>query len=128
MSKEAEDFIEHFGVKGMKWGVRKRASTLVSKAKGGPKEPASEDAVKAKALKKTAKTSSTDALSNKQLQDLVTRMNLEQQYSRLSMGDRSPAQKFVADTLLNVGKQQITRLANDTAATQVGNLLKDKKK
>lgn len=123
---EVEDFIQHFGTKGMKWGVRKRARGLVTAAQGGPKPPASEDAKKAKVLKSTAKKS-TDALSNKELQDLVTRMNLEQQYSRLSTGNRPPVEKFVADTLLNIGKQQITKFANDTAAAQVASLI-DKKK
>lgn len=126
MGNEVEDFIEHYGVKGMKWGVRKRAGGLITKARGGPKLPDSEDASKAKVSKKKAKNN-VGSLSNKELQELVTRMNLEQQYSRLAVGDRGAVQKFIADTLTNVGKQQLTRLANDAAADQVGTLLKNRK-
>ncbi len=126
MDSEIEDFLEHYGVKGMKWGVRKRVSNAVTKARGGPKLPDSADAAEAKVSKKKAKNN-VGSLSNKELQALVTRMNLEQQYSRLAVGDRGPAQKFIADTLTNVGKQQLTRLANDAAADQVGTLLKNRK-
>jgi len=67
-----DDVLEHFGVKGMHWGVRR--SRL----------PSSSDAARVNSSKKIAKKSGTDALSTKDLQELVTRMNLEQQYSRMT--------------------------------------------
>lgn len=137
MTDEVEDFLEHFGVKGMKWGRHKAQSgpTAVSvsrepgkkvKARGGTGLSPHEDAVNAAVTKQKAKSSTTDSLSNKELQDLVTRMNLEQQYSRLSTVDRKPVEKFIADTLVNIGKQQLTKIANDQASAQVNNLLKKK--
>lgn len=69
-----EGVLEHYGVKGMRWGVRKRRSD----------EPGSPDAERAKQHAATVKKSGTKALSNKELQELVTRMNLEQQFSTLS--------------------------------------------
>lgn len=104
----ANDVLKHHGVKGMKWGVRKdgsigstssstsriaRKSTDVTvtqrpgkfvKTSGGKKQTASEDAVKIAGARQLAKKSTTDSLSTKQLQEAVNRMNLEQQYSRLS--------------------------------------------
>lgn len=131
----AETVLAHYGVKGMKWGKRKSEPTSVTttavpgkrvKAKGGTLQPASDDAVRAAASKQRAKKSTTDSLSNKELQELVTRMNLEQQYARLA-GPSNPAKKFVVDTLTNVGKQQLTRIAQDQAAQQVTELLKKNK-
>jgi hypothetical protein len=100
--------LSHYGVKGMKWGVRKdgsisstttrnshlrrKATDVTAKQKpgqyvrtsGGKRQTASEEAVRVAATRQLAKKSTTDALSNKQLQEAVTRMNLEQQYHTLS--------------------------------------------
>lgn len=81
MSDKVEDFFAHYGVKGMKWGVR-RSDAQLSKARG--KSEMSEDAEKAANARIKAKTSGTSSLSNKEMQTLVNRMNLEQQYSRLN--------------------------------------------
>lgn len=87
---DVEAFIAHFGVKGMKWGVRRGRSTSSG--------PVSDDAAKAHALKTQVKTSGTKSLNNDELQHLVTRMNLEQQYGRLTESSPthlSNGQKFV---------------------------------
>ena len=86
--------LEHFGVKGMRWGVTKdkRIPQDVAvrmkpgkklKTKGGKKFPASEDAIRAAIGKQVARKSTTDALSNAQLREVVQRMQLEQQFSQL---------------------------------------------
>lgn len=69
--------LAHFGVKGMKWGVRRTPAQLDS---------ASSDVVEVTAAKAkiSSNRGSTAPLSNKELQSVVTRMNLEQQYSRLT--------------------------------------------
>jgi hypothetical protein len=101
----AEDYLEHFGVKGMKWGVR-RASE--------PGFAVSDDARKAARAAGVAKKQGTKVLSNEDLQRLVTRMNLEQQYNKLKPPTPSKkATKFVAEFLLGVGKQQAAKFAND---------------
>lgn len=112
--------LEHYGVKGMHWGVRKdrdtspvaveviqkRPGTRVS-AKGGRNLPASEDARQAAAARRVARSSTLDALSTKELQALVKRMQLEQQYSQIiSTRADTPVKKgrkFVKD-LLGLGK------------------------
>jgi hypothetical protein len=117
----------------MKWGVRKKRPAVSAtvtktpgrkvKAQGGTGQKASTDAVTAAKLRQTAKKSSTDSLSNKELQALVQRMNLEQQYDRLR--PRSPGEKavkFVSQVLVSVGKEQATGYARD----QVGEAIKKK--
>jgi hypothetical protein len=115
MFKTAEDFLAHFGVPGMKWGVRKGSSSRPTKdptevkirakpgrdikAKGGKKIPASADAVTKAVYQQRAKASTTNALSNQELQALVNRLNLEQQYSRLTKSDITYGEKFVKETL-----------------------------
>ena len=131
-SELVEEFLEHYGVKGMRWGVRKDRSTPVTteavinrglsrktkvKAKGGQGQDASSDAIKAAIQKQKLKKSGTAALSNQELRELQTRLQLEQSVKQLA----APAgKKFVAKTLRVQGEQQVqrevSRLAQETAS------------
>lgn len=138
----------HYGVKGMKWGVRRKSKdssgakevsprkaakaqakadraaenaaaktaraeqrSAVSKIRRDAKKtpfdeklsrPVTTDAAKAEASRSRTKKHGTDALSNKELQALVKRMNLEQQYANLKDNEkassaRSAGRRYVAD-------------------------------
>ena len=106
----------HFGIKGMRWGIRRNQHKM---------DGASDDAKAAAEAKTKVKKSGVKALSNQELQALVKRMNLEQQFSQLKPPPKGrAAAKLVSEVLLNVGKTQATRLANDAAAKQLTALLK----
>ena len=123
---DLDTVLAHHGVKGMKWGVRRSREQLSTarKTKASDKAlPLSKDAMRAKTNRRIAKNGGVGKLSNEELQSLVTRMNLEQQYSRLVPPTGSAkAKKFVSDIVLNVGKQQAQKYAND----QVGEYIKKK--
>lgn len=101
-----EKFLSHFGVRGMHWGVHRSRSSRAAAAKGKASTHVSPDAARATQLKTTVRTHGTQALSNKDLQDLVTRLNLESQHARLNQQHVSAGRKFVNDTLKQVGQQQ----------------------
>lgn len=132
-SEELELF--HYGIKGMKWGVRRpdgpdgtvssrvrrkekreAKATAKSEARGGDekwKRPVSEDAKNANNKRTRIKKHGTDAIDNKELKQLVNRMNLEQQYSSLvenqkASSKRRGAQSYVSDILKDAGKQAAT--------------------
>lgn len=110
-----ERVLAHYGVKGMQWGRRKAS---------GSNSGHSEDAKRAADYKARAKKGGPNALSTKELQDLVTRMNLEKQYSTLGPPTKGAAtKKFIADILLQVGKQQATKLVADQLAKQIAKKL-----
>jgi hypothetical protein len=103
----AEDFLAHHGVKGMKWGVRKR-----------PRPPASSDAQKSLDVRKKAKTGKVRSLTNEELQLAINRMNLEQQFKRLAVNERPPIQRWITSTLLEIGKREVqTAVAKKVATT-----------
>jgi 2'-5' RNA ligase len=77
---KAAGILKHYGVKGMKWGVRRSESE--SSASSDPDAP-DVAAVKSTKEKIEKNAGKTDSISNKELQNLVNRMNLEQQYSKI---------------------------------------------
>jgi 2'-5' RNA ligase len=120
-SDEADKFLAHFGVKGMRWGVRKDRS--------GGGHGGSDDHNNATAARAKAKKGGVKSLSNKELQDMITRMNLEQQYVRLAPPSKGAiimrkGSQVVGEILIGVGKSQATKLLNDQATKLVAQALK----
>ena len=90
--------LTHFGVKGMRWGVRKKQEPVST---GVAKTPMSSDAALTSKIRTKARTSGMSSLSNAELQALNQRLQLERQYSSL-VG--SPATKSGMDKVQNVMK------------------------
>lgn len=108
-----ETALAHYGVKGMRWGIRKRSTT--------PAVPSSEDAQKAETIRARSKAAGTNALSNAELRAAIERMNLEQQYGKLVVqtAPKSAGRKFVESILGEVGKEEVKRVAKASAAIKV---------
>jgi hypothetical protein len=119
----AEAILEHFGIKGMKWGVRRdKPSVKVTattrpgrrvKTSGGTGQKSTRDAVTAAKARQKAKKSTVDSLTNKELEGLIKRMKLEQQYEQMKNQHKPAAVKFVLDLLKNQGSQQAKGLASE---------------
>lgn len=127
MNHEAvNNVLAHYGVKGMKWGVRSKGAPVPTvsvetepgkklKTSGGTGRKASDDAVRAAVGLQVAKKSGIQALSNKELQEVVTRMNLERQYKSLKVDRANPAAKFISKLLVDTGKQQVSSIVTEQA-------------
>lgn len=114
-----EDAVQ-YGVPGMRWGRRKGGSS----AAPGSGHPASSDATKASKNSQIVKKSGVKALSNDDLQQLVTRMNLEQQLGKLQPpGPTKKARLFVTKTLGNIGNQQLNMVLNQIVNAKVAKAL-----
>jgi hypothetical protein len=114
-----EEILKHYGIPGMKWGVRR----------ANPSAPSHGDANKARrVVARVRENRTTDVLSNRDLRLAIERMGLEQQYQRLRPKSKSEkAKAWITEQLLGIGKEQASRIARDEAAKQVGNLLKKAK-
>lgn len=156
------EFLEHYGVKGMRWGVRRSQAQLDRAA--GRKE---EKTKKQEEVKKQAKAKqdaqqkyeqdlyewkkkkheqdlkewenkrrsdgsgkrSVDSLSDKELKDVVNRMNLEKQYASLqptTFGQKST--KFLGEVALNITRTQLTNLGNQQANKVIGQFMESRSK
>lgn len=102
-----DTYLEHFGVKGMKWGVRKGGRPA--------KSPASSEATRKMEINQKAKRSGKKSLTNEELRIAIERMNLEQQWNRLRVNEQPAARRFVSSLLLDIGKQQVGNVVREKA-------------
>lgn len=113
--EEGKTFIEHYGVKGMRWGVRRTPTQLARAAKSY--RQSSKDAKAA--TKRTRFTSGDkDAPSNltaKELEDRIKRMETEKRYNELNAKTVSKGQQHVNEVITNVGKKTVTVAATGIA-------------
>ena len=85
-SDNPEDYeLAHYGIKGMKWGIRRKTNSDGLVIKGSaPEREYSPDASKAKSSGEKARSKGVQSLSNDELRQLNDRLNLETNYARLT--------------------------------------------
>lgn len=120
METDVETFLAHHGVKGMKWGVRKKRqsrvdtgavnelarrknqnvgmvdpSTVGPKKTGNPNVAMPDQGTLNKSSGGLVRRPNTAHLTDKQLQDTINRMRLDQQYAELTAPKVSPGKKWL---------------------------------
>lgn len=109
MSEAIEKFLAHHGVKGQKWGVRRKTDTST----GLVARTDSADQIHTDRIAKKLKGGGTGALSNKDLQDFTTRINKEQEFNKaLHSAEAQKGQSFITRFLKTQGKRQFNRVAD----------------
>lgn len=121
----ADAVLAHYGIPGMKWGRRKNASGGYDST--GRKAEASSDHVESRTLKKQP----VKTLSNKQIQTINTRLQLESNLSRLKVETNvlTRGEKLAKTGLAIAGTAgSIYGLAKSPAGKAVGEIIKAKLK
>lgn len=118
-----ETALVHYGVKGQKWGVRKRktSSGKTKKKRRG---------LFAKKVKKKASTSSKESrsdaiskMSDDDLRKLVSRMQLEKQLRELSPRKKSLGQRFVSEVGKNIIIPAVEKAAKEMLTNEIKGFL-----
>lgn len=131
-----EEFLSHYGIKGMRWGVRNRRGEPLAvtpqgvsrvphgnrrrtkvKTEGGENQPATEDAVRVAETKAKLKKSGVAALSNQELRDVAERIRLEEQAKELV---QPKGKKFVKGLLKDQGTQTARTVVRETVEETTG--------
>lgn len=123
---EINDYLEHHGVKGMKWGVRKSRVSTSGGSKKSKKKSSILESFKKKRLSRVraknaakrqkeqikkvtkanteARKKSVKSMTNEELDRNIARLQKEKLYKDLSRSTRKTGQTFVMDVLKTAGK------------------------
>ena len=151
-SEIVENVLEHVGVKGMKWGVRRERvgdvvlgrglgiSTPGSRARGaqvtvkdkvkklktsgGKGLPAHPDALRAHRIGQVVKKSGTKAVSTQDLHSYANRLQVEQNISRLSSNNKSAGLKVSTMILKQAGNKAVQEVTGGVMSQVKKTLLK----
>ena len=101
-----EEMLEHHGIKGQKWGVRRYQNKDGSRTALGKKRESSPDAKEKETRKADVKKRRT--MYDADLKKRVERMKLEKEYKSLVDEDTAPGKKYVFEILSAAGKKTLT--------------------
>lgn len=95
-----EEMLEHHGIKGQKWGVRRFQNEDGTRTAAGKKreQSRSEDSAHDDYNKAHSGKNVKD-MSDAELRSRLNRLQMEKQYSQLTDSDTSKGKKFVSDAM-----------------------------
>ena len=110
------DELMHYGVKGMKWGVRKQRPTS-GRRKGKTNAQRIYERITGKDKAKTTSTKpkrrSVSEMSDEELRSAISRMQMERTYTQLTAKEVSKGRKFVQDVMYNSAKNVATKATTE---------------
>lgn len=116
-----DNSLTHYGILGMKWGVR-RTDAQLARARGSKSKSSSEE--ESEDYKKAHSSKSIKSMSDAELRNRLNRLQMEQQYTRLNPGTMSKG-KEAANKIMKAGTTVAT--VTTTALTIYNNFDKIKK-
>lgn len=93
-----DNTLQHHGIKGQKWGVR-RTQEQLDRAAGIVREVDNIEKRTDKIGKAVSKKKDLSKMTNQELQEKVNRLNLEKQYSQLTSDQISKGRDYVRRTI-----------------------------
>ena len=101
----------HWGVKGMKWGVRRYQNKDGSLTPAGQKRKKEPSADKKERISRKQDLKNRRTMSDAELKKKIERLKLEKEFKSLTNEDIRPGKTFVKDVMSSAGKKTLTIVA-----------------
>jgi len=123
----------HSGVKGMRWGVRKKRTSSGSASKGSGKSSTtrtsdgknttktSADHERIKALKKKK----ASELSDEELRKIADRIRMEKAHDEINKSRKDRGRAFLGKVMVNVGNQVVAKITEQAASAIAKSLMSE---
>ena len=134
----SDNYLAHYGVLGMKWGVRRTAAQLGNRVRGKRAQAkrkqslAKARATREKNRKAAAKRQqlldkgllSPKKMTDAELKAKIERLNLEKEFKKSMTDARGDGgKKYMTDILKKIGENTLTNLGTQAATHVVGNAI-----
>lgn len=116
-----EKELKHYGVLGMRWGVRKGRNQTSGSRRSVKKSSSENDHDD---YKKTHTKKSFKTMSDSELRNRINRLQMEKQYAQLTAKDKSVGAKFVSDVLREAAKNTASKYVSKYMSKGVDTLIK----
>lgn len=100
----------HYGVLGMKWGIRRYRNKDGTLTTAGKKR-LSKDKDKAEKKERKVALKNRRSLSDVDLKKKIERLKMEKEFKNLTEEDISPGRKYVGEIMSSAGKKALTVVA-----------------
>ena len=105
----------HYGVLGMKWGIRRYSNKDGTLTTAGKKR-LSKDKDNAEKKERKVALKNRRSLSDVDLKKKIERLKMEKEFKNLTEEDISPGRKYVGEIMSSAGKKALTVAAAGTMA------------
>jgi len=98
LAQQGQEALEHYGIKGMQWGVRKKRSRSAESAEAAQ-----------------IKKKKVFEMSNEELKKVNARLDLEKKYSSLNPSAASKVSKLIGGMAGGLAKQVVSNVVSQAA-------------